>query len=108
MQSRYDYRPKWRTLVFCALFFGACAVIVGRTAATNERPLRVSGIELSVDGATIFLWGLAGFGALLVVLIALSAILRLSNPQRIVVTSESITVPRSRWSGDEIEITFAE
>ena len=57
MQCQYDYRPKWTMIVFCALCFGACAVILGAKASGNDRGLSVSGIiELSTDVATVFYW----------------------------------------------------
>ena len=105
---QYYYRPKWTISVLGALFFGACALVLGATANGNDRGLIINGIiELSTDGATVFYWVLAGLSIGFVVVTGFMAIVRLTVHQRIALGKTSITVPRSRWSSEEVEVPFA-
>jgi len=109
MERQYDYRPKWTIIVLCALFFGGCAFILGAEANGNDRGLILNGIiEFSPGGATIFYWVLAVLSFGFVVLAGFLAIVRLVVHQRIVLTESSITVPRSRWSSEEVPVPFGE
>ena len=105
---QYDYRPKW-IIVLCALFFGAGALVLGTKAKGNDRGLIINGlIELSADGATSFYWVLAGLSMGFVVVAGFLAIVRLTVHQRIALSETSITIPRSLWSSEEVEIPFGD
>ncbi len=109
MDRQYDYRPKWTIIVFCALFFGACALVLGSKADGNDRGLIINGIiELSTENATIFYWVLATLSIGFVVAAGFLAVVRLTVHQRIGLVETSITIPRSRWSSDEVVVPFGE
>jgi hypothetical protein len=109
MNRQYDYRPKWTIIILCALFFGACALVLGAKANGNDRGLIINGIiELSAGGATGFYWVLAALSIGFVVVAGFLAIVRLTVHQRIGLAETSITMPRSRWSSEEIAVPFGE
>jgi hypothetical protein len=63
-------RPSPKSMGLAALFFGACAVVLGHKASTNTRGLILNGIiEFSPAGASAFFWVLTVF-SLLFVLVA--------------------------------------
>src|SRR5258708_29914814 len=103
MERQFDYRPKWTVIILCALFFGACALVLGAKANANDRGLIINGIiELSAGGATVFYWVLAALSIGFVVIAGFFAIVLLTIHQRITLTNTSITIPRSRWSSEEV------
>src|SRR5262245_11917941 len=105
MERQYNYRPKWAIIIFCALFFGACALVLGAKANGNERGLIINGIfELSAEGATVFYWVLAALSVGFVVISGFLAIVRLMVHQRIALSATCITIPRSRWSAEEVTV----
>jgi hypothetical protein len=109
MDRQYDYRPKWTIIILCALFFGACALVLGAKAFGNERGLIISGIiELSADSATVFYWVLTGLSIGFVGVAGFLALVRLTVHQRIALTETSITIPLSRWSSEEVQVQFSE
>lgn len=109
MECHYDYRPKWTIIVWCALFFGANAFVLGAKANRNDRGLIINGIfELSRDGATVFYWVLAVLSIGFVVIAGFLAIVRLTLHQRIALGETCITIPRSRWSSEEVTVPFSE
>jgi hypothetical protein len=109
MKRQYEYRPKWTVIFLCALFFGACALVLGAKANGNDRGLIIMGmIELSPGGATVFYWVLAALSFGFVVVAGFLAIVRLTLHQRIALTETCITIPRSRWSSQEVAVPFGE
>jgi hypothetical protein len=109
VEREYAYRPKWTTIVLASLFFGAGALFFAAMAKDNDRGLIINGIiELSPGGARIFYWALAALSVGLVAAASTMAMVRLTLRQRIAVGTTCITVPRSRWSSEEIAVPFAE
>jgi hypothetical protein len=109
MDCQYHYRTKWTVIVLSGLFFGACTLILGAKAISNDRGLIINGIiELSPGEARIFYWVLAALSIGLLLVAGFLAILRLTLHQRIRLTATSITIPRSRWSSQELVVPFAE
>lgn len=107
MNRQFRYGPKWTVIVFCALFFGACAIVLGAKAKGNERGLILNGvIEFSPTGATIFYWVLAALSAGFVVVAGFLAVMRLALRQRIAFTETCLMVPRSKWSSEEVTVPF--
>jgi hypothetical protein len=103
----FAYRPGWKALFLCAVFFGICAAVLGAVAATNERGLVINRIfEFGSDDATIVYWVLCVCSIGFLVAIALLAVHRVLVPQRIVIGSTAIRVPKSRWSSKEKEIAY--
>jgi hypothetical protein len=109
MDLQYDYRPKWTLIILCALFFGACALVLAVKANGNERGLTINGIiELSAESATVFYWVLAALSIGFVAAAGFLAIVRLTVHQRIALGETSITIPRSRGSSEETVVPFGE
>jgi hypothetical protein len=107
MEREYEYKPKWTLILFCALFFGLCAVVLGVKAARNDRGLIINGLfELGPGGATTFYWVLCAGGVGFVVLVAFLAYHRLRFRQRLAFGPAAVTVPVSRWSAQEKEIAY--
>src|SRR5437763_1577389 len=105
MTREYDYRPKWMIIVLCAMFFRAGALVLGTKANGNDRGLVINGIiELSADSATVFYWVLTALSLGFVAAAGFLAVVRLAIHQRIVFNEASITIPRSRWSSEEIRM----
>ena len=103
----FEYRPGWKALFLCAVFFGACAAVLGAVAATNERGLIINRIfEFGSDDATIVYWVLCVCSIGFVAAIALLAVHRALVHQRIVIGSTAIRLPKSRWSSKEKEIAY--
>jgi hypothetical protein len=107
--KEYDYRPRWTVIVLCALFFGAGALFFAAKANGNDRGLIINGIiELAPAGATVFYWVLAGLSLAFVAAAGTMAIVRLTLHQRIALTDSGMTIPRSRWSAENITVPFSE
>jgi hypothetical protein len=104
----YAYRPKGSMVLFGTLFFGAAAIFFEVMAHSNDRGLVINGIiKLSPLGATVFYWVLAvcslGF-----VLMSIAIFIHLTfYSQKIVLTLEALIVPKSRWSFENITISYS-
>ncbi|PJZ68208.1 hypothetical protein CH373_17705 [Leptospira perolatii] len=104
MKKEYSYMPK-KTIILGGIFFGFCGVFLANTAMMNDRGLIINGIiHLGVSGATIFFWSLSIASFVFVAMSILGIYRRFAFPQRIIVSSESITVPKSSWSKEEVTI----
>jgi hypothetical protein len=91
----FPYRATWGLIVFCTLFFGVCAAVLGVKAATNDRGAVVVGlIDLGPHGATFFYWLLAAGSVVFTALSLLQAWVRLASPSPLVVTEDGVYVPR--------------
>ena len=44
LPRRYPYNPRWRVILACAAFFGACAAFMAYKATHNEVGLIINGI----------------------------------------------------------------
>lgn len=109
VDREYESKPSWVVIALCAVFFGAGAAILGYIAATNDRGLVINGIlPLSRDGATVFDWSLCALSIGFVVIAAIVAARRLKYRQRIAFTPQSLVVPVSRSSTDEIVTNYAD
>lgn len=107
IERQFDYRPKWTAILFCAVFFGLCAVVLGAKAANNERGLVLNGIiELGPEGASIFYWVLCGFSVAFVIMAVFLALHRAVLRQRLAFAQTALLVPRSRWSNQERHIEY--
>ena len=107
IEPRFEYRPRMTVIVATVLFFGACAVVIGMKAASNDRGLVIDRlIELGPEGATIFYWACAAASLAFVAVAGLMLIVRVKVRQRITLTEDAVVVPRSRWSNEERTIPF--
>jgi hypothetical protein len=93
------YARRWGMMIACAVFFGICGLVLGAEADSNDRGLIINGIiELSAAGATTFYrvlsWSSFGF----VVLAAIMFIVRVLNPQKLLLTQDGLYAPKWAWS----------
>lgn len=105
----YHYRARWRWAILTAIFFGACAAVLGSKAQSNDRGLILNGIiELSASGATTFYAALAWMSVAFVAIAVLFMLLRIVNPQKLVLTPEGLHAPRFPWSRTPVLIRYGD
>jgi len=94
----YPYKPKASSLVLACVFFGACALIMGGQAASNDEGLILNGvIHFSIYGATVFYWCVAGVSGAFVAIALLKLVAALRSSGQLILTPMDITarVPAS-------------
>jgi len=107
IERAYAYKPRWTLIVFCAVFFGLVAVILGAKAHGNDRGVIINRvIELSLSGATTFYWVLCACSVGFVAIAAFLAYHRLTFRQRIAFGPTALLVPASRWCSAEQQIGY--
>jgi hypothetical protein len=95
----FVYTPQWGVMIACAAFFGTCGFVIRAKAASNDRGLNISGIiELSASSATTFYWVLSWLSFGFVAMAALMLVVRLLNPQKLVLTEDGLYAPKWAWS----------
>jgi hypothetical protein len=94
IEQEYRYQPRWTTIIFCGLFFGAGAAFMAYLAIMEDRRV-------------IVLWTVAGLCAGFVLLAAVLAAVRLLLRQRIVITGQALIVPAGRLTRAERAIPYA-
>lgn len=93
----YPYRPKVSSAAFGILLFGVATFALRDAAQTNERGLAINGlIRLGTGEATIFYGCMTAISAAFVVLIAAVLLRSRFFPQRVTLTANEISAPRSR------------
>jgi hypothetical protein len=108
IEQEYAYKPRWTVILLGALGFGACAVVLGIKAHTNDRGVRLFRlIELPEQGATVLYWVLCVLAGGFVLAAALGSVRRMTRPQRIAFTATAILVPKSPWSSEEVAVNYA-
>lgn len=91
----YQYRAKPWVMLGVISFFGACAMIMGYAALTNDRGLILNGvITLSIKGATIFYWCVAAVSVFFVIFALLAFIAGMVNPMSIRLTATELFAPK--------------
>lgn len=108
--QQYTYRAKKWPGILGFLLFGIGAVFCAHTALHNEKELIVSyskiiKAHLSVTEATIFFAFLA-FASFALTLMSLFVLYKSFTSRHIFITNESITLPKSLFSGEMITILF--
>ena len=107
IEREYAYKPRWTLIVFCAVFFGLVAVILGAKAYGNDRGVILNHvIKLSPSGATTFYWVLCACSVGFVAIAVFLAYHRLIFRQRIAFSPTALLVPASRWSSAEQQIGY--
>ena len=95
MEITYPYKPRL-TMLLGSLFFVGCAFILGMKAAINREGLVINGIiQLGVEGATVFLWCLAGLAALFVLITIYALWIGLRYPRAVLLNNQAISAPKS-------------
>jgi hypothetical protein len=95
----YPYKPRIGVMVLGAVFFAACAVVIGNKAATMDRGVVLGGlVELSADGARSFYWVLAGLSAVFVVAALFGIVAGIFSRQSLQLSESSLSVPKNLWT----------
>ena len=95
MERQYEYKPKVTRVLFgVAFFIGIILFLCFMQRGKAPGP------------AAIFDWLRVGLIAVLFIYGVAFAIWRLSNGHRIVITRDSILIPRSDWSREELKVPF--
>jgi hypothetical protein len=109
IEKRYDYNPRWKTLIWATGFFGLCGVVLAHEAITNDRGVVIEHfIKLDRAGATIFYWCLAGCSALFVLAGISLAIRRIVNPQTLTIDLAGLTIPQGFLRRTKVRVLFSE
>jgi hypothetical protein len=108
MRREYAYRPRWTVIIAGVLFFGVGTIVLGVAAYHPKRPTDMYGIQFSPEGAATFYMILAALSFCFVLFSGFLTYVRIKIPQRVVLTDTSITIPRRRWSPEEITVPFSE
>ncbi|MCP4134253.1 MAG: hypothetical protein GY754_24985 [bacterium] len=107
-EIKYPYKPKPFLFLFAAVFFGACALIIGHNAMTNDRGLILNGIlEFSENGATIFYWTLTVISVLIVFIAIFAVIKGIISKLEIIISETAISLPKNGFSRKIITINFS-
>ncbi len=107
IEREFEYKPSWTIIALAIVFFGACAIVLGISAFSNDGDLVINGIiHLSKGSATICYWVLCAMSLGFVVLAILMTIHRLTHHQRIAFTPQSILLPNSWWSSEEATVDY--
>jgi len=106
---RYVMKPRWRTLIASALFFGIGAVVLGARGAGNDRALIIDGIiRLGARGATAFYWTLAVLSLLFVAATAMSALHYRGGRRALVIDDGEMRIPGPIWRASPRVVRFDE
>ena len=108
IEAEYPYRTSWTVIVLTAAASGALAPFMAYTAMTNRKAWHVRGIALDAGQATALFWFVAAFFAVVFAWMPFLAAARLRNPQRVAFTRAGIILPRSRRTGEEPLIPYAQ
>lgn len=104
----FPYRPPLRTTAVFALFFGAAAAMLARTALHNQAEVEVFGIiTLAPPAARILFWALAAFAATLTIAAITLTPYRWKLGLKVIIHEHSIVLPRSSWRAELREVPFA-
>jgi hypothetical protein len=107
VDAEFAYSPKWRHIGMTAVFGASLAAFFAHRGMTNHGGLLINGvIELEVEKATRFFYGIAGALGLVVVLAVLNAMMMLGGKRRVALASDALVIPRSRFGRDERRITY--
>ena len=105
----YDYKPKLWIMLLVVAFFGACALIIGNVALTNDRGLSINRIfNLSQGSATAVYWALALVSVGFVVAGVLGLVKSIGKPKQIVLDDTTLHAPKSAISATVISIPYTE
>lgn len=106
---RYPYHPKWRAILGCLLFFGACSAFMAYRAIHNTVGLSIDGIiTLGPAGATGFYWVVAAGGAGFVLLALLLTFRRIASPQVFELGTDALLLPHGFMQRQLTRIAYSD
>jgi hypothetical protein len=109
LPRRIPYNPRWRVILACAVFFGACAAFMAYKATHNTVGLIINGIiTLGPTGATVFYWVIAALGAGFVLLALLLTARRIASPQILEVGTDALLLPHGRFQTQTSRIAYSD
>src|SRR5438132_6347408 len=109
LPRRIPYHPKWRVILFCAVFFGACSAFMADKATHNTVGLIINGIiTLGPNGATTFYWVISALGAGFVLLALLLTVRRIASPQVLEVGTDALLLPHGRFQRQMSRIAYSD
>lgn len=109
LPRRIPYNPKWRAILACAVFFGACSAFMAYKAAHNTVGLIINGIiTLGSSGATVFYWVISALGAGFVFLALLLTARRIASPQILELGTDALYLPYGRFQKRTSRIAYSE
>ncbi len=109
LPRRYSYNPRWRVIVACTLFLGACSAFMAYKAANNTVGLIINGIiTLGPSGATVFYWAISALGAGFVLLAVLLIARRIASPQIVELGTDALYLPHGRLQRQTSRIAYSE
>ncbi len=89
-------------------FFGACTIVLGFKAMTNERAAIIEGlVSLNRENATLFYWIFTALSGVFVAIAGFFAIERCISRGRLIFGPTSMFVPMWAWFAGEKEIPYA-
>ena len=104
----FDYRPPWKMTVLAIVVFGACGFGGAAMATSNEKGLLINNlIELSPGNATRFQWGLCALSFAMAAIGVLGLVMRVVNPQKILLATDGYHAPKWRWSRQTRFVRYA-
>ncbi|EKE68103.1 hypothetical protein [Gallaecimonas xiamenensis] len=105
---RLPYKTGNLKLIGAMGLFGACAALIGREAATNDRGLILNHLlEFSAQGATLFYWALAGAALLFVLLAALALVKNNLSKRELVLTGTYLEAPKNGISNRLVRVQYS-
>jgi hypothetical protein len=106
---RFPYNPKWRVILACAVFFGACSAFMSYKATHNTVGLIINGIiTFGPTGATVFYWVIAALGAGFVLMSLLLAVRRIASPRILEVGVDALFLPHGRFQTQISRIAYSD
>jgi hypothetical protein len=95
----FVYTPRWSVMIAGVFFFGIAGFVIRAEAASNDRGLIINGvIDLSASSATTFYGVLSWLSFGFVAIAALMLIVRVLNPQKLVLAEKGLYAPKWAWS----------
>ena len=108
-EIRIPYKPNKIIFIVAMAFFGICAGFMAYVAATNDRGLTLNRMfEMSTQEATIFYWVIASAASAFVVIGALALINSFLSKREIIISTSSITSPKSGFSKIDVTVNFTD
>lgn len=94
MQIKFPYNASWKIVFLVCVFFGLCAVVLGRRALENDRGLIITAvITLDYFAANIFYWSLVAIAIIFVLMGIAIAARKILRPVELVFDENELLLP---------------